>query len=101
MVTVEMAAATLLLAAALAGACGVVAGGFRLAECQVTANEVARQQARGDAAAVAQVTRDRPSGSQVTVEESAEAALVTVTCDAQIGPVSVPLEATATVVTES
>lgn len=100
MVTVEVAALSLLLTLVLVGALGVVAATFRLAECQVTANEVARQHARGDATAVARATGDRPAGSVVTVNTDGDVTHVTVACDAIVGPARVPLEATARVVVE-
>lgn len=101
MVTVEIAAASILLAGVVAAAIAVVVAGFRVAECQVTANEVARQYARGDAAAVEAAVRDRPEGTTVRMDTDDGVAAVRVTCDAQVGLVDVPLDVSAQVVTES
>lgn len=101
MVTVELAFASLLGAAVLVIAIGVVVSGFRLAQCQVTANEVARQMARGDAQAVAAASADRPEGSLVTTATDDGVSTASVTCDAAVGPLRVPLEAHAEVVTEA
>lgn len=100
MVTVELAAASLLLAAVLAGVIAMVVGTFRLAECQVTANEIARQEARGDAEAVASATDDRPAGSTVTVNLVEGTVVVRAQCDATLGRIRVPMEVTARVVQE-
>ncbi|MFV0407686.1 MAG: hypothetical protein ACK5LN_12850 [Propioniciclava sp.] len=100
MVTVEMAAASLLLGVLLAGLLAVVVGAFRVAECQVVANEVARQQARGDAAAVARTRDDRPEGTTVSVAAEDGVAMVRVQCDSVIGGVRFPVEVSARVVSE-
>lgn len=100
MVTVEVALASLLLAGVLAGAIGVVAGGFRLAQCQVVANEVARQSARGDVPAVNAAVADRPDGTVVTTRNEGDLVVVRVQCDAEVAGVAVPLEASAQVVSE-
>ena len=76
MVTVETAFATLFLAGALALAILVGGAAFVLGQCQVTANEVARQSARGDAAAVARATADAPAGAQVVNRREGGASVV-------------------------
>lgn len=100
MVTVELALASVLLAAVLAG-CVLAAGAmFRLAQCQLTANEVARQQARGDAAGVARAREDAPAGARIELRREAGVVVVTVELEARIGPAEVPLTATARVIEE-
>lgn len=101
MVTVETALASVGVAVAVAAAIGVTGGAFRLAQCQLTANEVARQQARGDAAAVARASADAPTGARVRVSERDGVAHVTVTLEVGMGPVRVPVETSARVIAEA
>lgn len=100
MVTVETGFAALFLAL-VAGLAITVAGAlFVLGQCQVTANEVARQLSRGDDAAVARATADAPAGAQVTSARDGGAAVVTVRWTARLGGLSWPLEAQARVLEE-
>lgn len=100
MVTVELAMASLGLAAVLAAGVGATSGVLAWAQCQVTANEVARQAARGDAAGVARARADAPPGAAVTVTAVGGATVVEVTVVAEVGPLSLPLTATARVLEE-
>lgn len=100
MVTVEAAFAALFLAVALAFA--ILAGGaaFVLGQCQVTANEVARQAARGDTAAAARATADAPEGAEVVSRRVDGAVRVEVTWRFSLGSTSWPLVARAQVLEE-
>lgn len=100
MVTVEMAFAAMFLAVALAVAILVVGAVFMLGQCQVTANEVARQAARGDAAAVARATADAPTGATVASRREGGAVVVEVTWRFTFGSGSWPLVARAQVLEE-
>ena len=71
MATVELALVSMLVAGALGFGVWVLAQLVAYDLCQVTAHEVARQAARGDRAAVARATADRPAGSTVTVTDAA------------------------------
>ena len=100
MVTVETALATLFLAGALALAILVGGAAFVLGQCQGTAKEVARQSARGDAAAVARATADAPAGAQVVGRREGGASVVEVTWHLRLGSMSWPLVARAQVLEE-
>lgn len=100
MVTVETAFAALFVAGALALAIVVAGAAFVLGQCQVTANEVARQAARGDAAAVARASADAPSGAEVASRREGGAVVVEVTWRFTLGSVSWPLVARAQVLEE-
>lgn len=101
MATVELALISLVAAAGL-GLCIWLLGAMMLLNhCQVTANEVARQQARGDAAAVARAVAGGPAGARVSRSSAAGATVVTVRADAGFGTwFSVPVEARASVLDE-
>ncbi len=100
MVTVETAFALLVLAVVLAGVLLVGGAAFVLGQCQVTANEVARQAARGDAAAVARATADAPTDAVVTHRTEGGAVVVEVRWEAPLGVTTWPLVARATVLEE-
>ncbi len=100
MVTVEMAAASLVLAAVTLFCVAVFGAVFQLGLCQLTANEVARQQARGDAAAVARASADAPVGARVETRREGGATVVTVALDATVLRWRVPLAAQARVIDE-
>lgn len=95
MVTVEAAFAMLLLAGSLALAILLAGAAFVLGQCQVTANEVARQAARGDAAAVARASADAPSGAEVVTRRESGSVVVEVTWRFALGSSSWPLVARA------
>ncbi len=100
MVAVETAFAVVFLAV-IGGFVIAVAGVmFLTTQCQVTADEVARQVARGDRAAVARAGADAPAGARVTTREQAGVALTEVSLDARIGPVVWPIRAQARVLAE-
>ena len=102
MVTVELAMVSVL----VAGIVGLV-GWFGLQlvaydQCQITAHEVARQSARGDAAAVARASSDVPADAQVSVTDAGEATTVVVRFTPRLLGVSLPpLDARATVLNEA
>ncbi len=103
MVTAELAVASLVVATFVATIAWVVSLVMLLTQCQDTASEVARQEARGDTIAVNRTLADRPSGASVAVRR--EARLVTVRVDLTARPwaswlPSVPLSASATVLAE-
>lgn len=97
MVSVETGFAALFLALAAGLAITVAGALFVLGQCQVAANEVARQLARGDAAAVARASADVPSEAVVTAEREGGVAVVTVRWTARLGGIEWPLEAQARV----
>ncbi|MFT3876716.1 MAG: hypothetical protein QM708_09890 [Propioniciclava sp.] len=100
MVTVETGFAALFLALA-AGLAIVVAGAlFVFGQCQVTANEVARQLSRGDERAAARASEDAPAGAVVTSAREGGAAVVRVRWTAKLGTFTWPLEAQARVLEE-
>lgn len=101
MVTVEVAAASLALAAVALFCVAVFGAVFQLGMCQVTANEVARQQARGDAAAVARASADAPVGARVEIGREGGATVVSVSLDAGVLAWRVPLVARARVIDEA
>lgn len=100
--------ATLELAFASLGAVLVtlVAGWFVMAlmvlgHCQTTANEVARQQARGDAAAVAAVMAKAPAGATLSRVTRGGVVEVVVSTEVRLGPwVALPMSARANVLAE-
>lgn len=100
MVTVESAFAALFQAGALALAILVAGAAFVLGQCQVTANEVARQAARGDSAAVARAEADAPAGAEVKRRREGGAVVVEVTWRFSLGSASWPLVARAHVLEE-
>lgn len=103
MVTAELAFATLGAAAALALLAWTLSLVMLLARCNDLATAVARQEARGDAAAVAKILQQRPVGARVIVRQKATEIFVTVEIAAQPWAdwlPSVPLSATATVLRE-
>ncbi|MBK8462015.1 MAG: hypothetical protein IPL36_02810 [Nigerium sp.] len=93
----ETGFAALFLALAAGLAITVAGALFVLGQCQVAANEVARQLARGDAAAVARASADVPSEAVVTAEREGGVAVVTVRWTARLGGIEWPLEAQARV----
>lgn len=100
MVTVETAFATLFLAGVAVLAVSVAGALFGLGQCQVVANEVARQAARGDTAAVARASGDAPDGAEVSSRREAGTVVVEVRCPARIGPALWPMVARSTVLEE-
>jgi len=102
MVTVELALVSGLVAAALGFGLWVLAQLVAYDLCQVTAHEVARQAARGDAAAVARARADRPAGATVSVTDAEGATTVVVRFEpALLGVRVAQLEARATVLNEA
>lgn len=102
MVTVELALVSLLVGGALVLAGWVLAQLVAFDLCQVTANEVARQAARGDDAAMARALADRPADAEVTLADGGGA--VAVTCRLTPRLLGVPvasLDAGATVLAEA
>lgn len=100
MVTVELAFAVLAAAVVAAGCLWLAGAAFQLGHCQTTANEVARQHARGDAAAVRRATADAPLGARVEVRRASGATVVVVSVDVRAGAWSLPVSAEATVIDE-
>lgn len=100
MVMVETAFAVLFLA--LIGAFVISVAGVMVAQtqCQLTADEVARQEARGDRAAVERAKSDAPAGASVTTRQESGAILTEVILDARVGPVVWPVRAQARVLAE-
>lgn len=100
MVTVELAAATLLVGGVVVGCVLMAGAAFTFARCQLVANEVARQEARGDAAAVAQASAEAPEGARVATRHQGGATVVLVRLEYRAGPATLPIEARATVLDE-
>lgn len=100
LVSVELAMSALWLSSLLV--CCILAAHamFGWAACQLTANEVAREHARGDSAAVAKLIATAPPRARVEVRTTGGASVVEVHWVALIGPISLPLLATATVLGE-
>lgn len=100
MVTVETAFATMFLAVVLGVVLLIGGAAFVAGQCQVVANEVARQAARGDAAAMERAVAEAPRGA--TVEQSREAGMVVVEVrwQAPLGLTTWPLVARAQVLEE-
>lgn len=101
MVSVETAFAAIFLSAGAGFAIAVTGVLFTLGQCQVTANEVARQAARGDTAGIARATEDAPAGATVSRTVQADAVVVEVRVDAALGPLTWPVVAHARVLEES
>jgi hypothetical protein len=103
MVTVEIAFASLGAAAALVLLAWALTLVMLLATCNDVATAVARQEARGDQAAVAKLLQAKPAGAKVGIRHKLEQITVTVDLTAQPWAQwlpSVPLSASATVVRE-
>ncbi|MDR1710875.1 MAG: hypothetical protein LBR58_03305 [Propionibacteriaceae bacterium] len=103
MVTAEFALASLIAAAFVVTVAWIAAVLLALGSCQATAAEVARQEARGDAAAAAQAKADAPPGARVTVSRHGKQVDVDVELDARPWTSwvpSVPLHAQAHVLAE-
>lgn len=103
MVTAELAVASLIVATFILVVVWVITLVMLLTQCQDTAAEVARQEARGDHAAVVRAMADRPRSAVVRV--SRDGRLVTVRVDLAARPwaawlPTVPLTASAIVMTE-
>lgn len=103
MVTAELAVATLAALTVMLMLCWMVFVVIMQLRCVDTAAEVARQAARGDAAAVRRAERDAPIGARVTVRSTGPVTVVDVRLDAR-PPLpnlpKVPLSARAQVVNE-
>ncbi|QIK71812.1 hypothetical protein G7070_05385 [Propioniciclava coleopterorum] len=100
MVAVETAFAVLILAAVGAFVISVAGVMFAQTQCQVTADEVARQLARGDTAAVQRARADAPAGASVVTREESGATVAEVRLEARLGPVVWPIRAQARVLAE-
>ncbi|MGC3954657.1 MAG: TadE family type IV pilus minor pilin [Propionicimonas sp.] len=83
MVTAELGMASLVLAVAVVVVAWLVAVLGLLFRCQSTAWEVARQEARGDRAAVQQARDGAPAGARVGVSRSGDQVRVVVELAAQ------------------
>lgn len=101
MVTVEVALITLVGAVVATGCLWLVAAIFQLGHCQETANEVARQHARGDMTAARRAADDAPAGARVTVRREGGRSVVVVALDVAVGPWSLPIAAEARVLDEA
>ncbi len=102
MVTVELAGASVLVAGIVVFVAWVMSAFLLLDQCQLTANEVARQVARADNVAVARAISDAPAAASVQVAHSGQRSVVTVRAEARFGSIAVaPLEATAVVLDEA
>ncbi len=103
MVSVELAFGSLGAALALIVMAWTLALIGLLVRCQDTAAEVARQEARGDRAAVAKAVADRPSGARERVQRDGERVRVRVELLARPWASwlpAVPLDAAAVVLQE-
>jgi len=103
MVTVELALASVGAAAALVLIAWVLSVVMLWGACHDLATGVARQEARGDAAAVAKILSQRPRGAEVTTRR--EDGRVVVVVDLAARPwaewlPSIPLHAEASVIAE-
>lgn len=78
MVTIELALVSLLIAGALSLAAWFVGVLVAVDQCQVAADEVARQAARGDAAGVRRASADVPPAASVRVSDAGGATTVIV-----------------------
>lgn len=102
MVTAEAAMVSLLAAGVLMFCLWILTAVLVLAQCQLTANEVARQQARGDVSAAARAKADAPRGARVTVTSRAGRTLVLVEASTGLGDLGrFPVSASATVLDEA
>lgn len=100
MVAVETAFAVLVLAAIGAFVIAVAGVMFLQAQCQITADEVARQLARGDSLAAERARADAPAGVQVITSQEGGVLVAEVTLDTRLGTLSWPLRAQARVLVE-
>jgi hypothetical protein len=103
MVTVEIAFASLGAAAALVLLAWTLSLVMLLGLCNDLATSVARQEARGDQAAVAKILQAKPVGARVSIRQQAEQVTVTVVLAAKPWAEwlpSVPMSASATVIRE-
>ncbi len=101
MVTVEVALSMLALAVVVAVAIWFAGAAFLMGHCQLTADEVARQHARGDRGAVARASADAPAGARVDARSAGGQTVVVVSAEARIGPWSWPVRAEARVIDEA
>lgn len=101
MVTVEAAAASLALAGVAAAGLWLAGAAFQLGHCQLTANEVARQYARGDTVAARRAAADAPHAARITSRNDAGQTVVTVAVDVAMGWWSLPVSAEARVLDEA
>lgn len=100
MVVVETAFAVMALAVVGSLMIAVAGAMFLQTQCQVTANEVARQAARGDRAAVERTRSDAPRGATVSTRDEGGAVVADVTLTARVGPLAWPIQAQARVLVE-
>lgn len=103
MVTVELALGSLAAALVTVVLSWVIAVVMLWGACNDLAAAVARQEARGDQAAVAKLERGKPTGARIEVRQQAEEITVTVRLAAQPWAgwlPQVPLQAEATVLRE-
>ncbi len=103
MVTIEIAFAALGAVAGLVVLAWMLAVVMLFGLCQDLAAGLARQQARGDQAAVAKIMAQRPDGAQVATTQSGAEITVAVDLDARPWAAwlpSLPVHADATVVRE-
>lgn len=103
MVTAEIAFASLGAAAALVLLAWTLTVVMLLARCNDLATAVARQEARGDQAAVVAILKAKPEGAEVDVRRKASQITVVVKLSARPWAEwlpSVPLSASATVIPE-
>ncbi|MCE1173219.1 MAG: hypothetical protein LWW77_01255 [Propionibacteriales bacterium] len=103
MVTIELALAGLGAVAMVALLAWVLSALMLWGTCQDLATGVARQEARGDAAAVAEILEHRPPGAQVDVRRADGRVVVQVDLAARPWAEwlpSIPLHAEATVIAE-
>ena len=103
MVTVEIAFASLGAAAALVLLAWTLSLVMLLGLCNDLATSVARQEARGDQAAVAKILQAKPDGARVSIRQQAEQVTVDVVLAARPWAdwlPSVPMSASATVIRE-
>lgn len=101
MATAELAMVSLIVAGIAAGIVWLLSAVLVLNLCQITANEVARQDARGDRAAAARAERDAPRGARVARRHEAGVTVVEVTADARFGRLfAIPVSARARVLDE-
>ena len=100
MVVVETAFAVMILAAVASLMIAVAGVMFLQTQCLVTANEVARQAARGDQAAVERARSDAPRGASVSTRDESGAIVSGVDLSVRVGPLAWPLRAEARVLVE-
>lgn len=101
MATVELAMVSLIVATIGALVVWLISGLLVWNHCQISANEVARQHARGDRIAVARATKDVPRGATVATTHQDGSTVVTVTAEVKFGPLfTIPVVGSATVLNE-